>query len=60
MTDWPLMLEITIKKGWPFCWSCAMHEIPQKSKTGTALDSWWERKLRSATHYIARYNLGRC
>ena len=52
------VLETTIKKGWQLCWSCAMHGGLQKSKTGTALDSWWEQKLRSTMHYMARYNLG--
>ena len=28
------VLEATIKKGWPLCWSCAMHGRLQKSKTG--------------------------
>ena len=53
------VLETTKKKGWPLCWSCAMHGGLQKSKTGTALDSRWEQKLRSTMHYMARYNLGR-
>ena len=51
------VLETTPKKGWLLCWSCAMHGRLQKSKT--KLDSWWEQKLRSTMHYIARYNLER-
>ena len=53
------VLETTKKKGWPLCWSCAMHGRFQKSKPCfallessmycTALDSWWEQKLNRET-----------
>ena len=44
------VLETTIKKGWPLCWSCPMHGWLQESKTSTALDSWWEHKLGSTMY----------
>ena len=41
------VLETALKKGRPLCWLCAMHKRLHKNKWGTALDSWWEQKLRS-------------